>query len=146
MISSNSYYKLKNDIMKNTIKKLILLTLSLNIVHSCIPTNNIVNFDLKNNTSKLIYNGFSYSFPDTSLKKISNVPNKGYRIFPGQAQATTLGLFSYNPTLQIFIFDADVIEKTPWDTIVKYNMVLKRFQFTESELQKMGYKIIYDGN
>jgi hypothetical protein len=45
----------------------------------------------------------------------------------------------------LFIFDADVIEKTPWDTIVKYDMFLKRYQFTKDELEKMNWEIVYDG-
>jgi hypothetical protein len=135
--------------MKNILKKLIFLSLGLSLLTSCIPTNSIVNYSLKNNTDKLIYYGTSFAFPDTSLNGIKEfIPtkNSAYQIFPGRVQSQSLSVFTRNPTAQIFIFDADVIEKTPWDTIVKYNMFLKRYEFTESALQKMGYEITYDGN
>ena len=45
--------------------------------------------------------------------------------------------------MQIYIFDALVIEQTPWDTIVKYNKVLKRYQFTQTDLEKMNWEIKY---
>lgn len=134
--------------MKNILKKIIFLTIGLSLITSCIPTKNIINYDLKNYSGKLIYYGYSFSYPDISLKGITEfVPkkNSAYQIEPGRVQAQSLGDFVRNPTLQIFIFDSDVIEKTPWDTIVKYNMFLKRYQFTEAELAKMNYDIIYDG-
>lgn len=135
--------------MKNILKKILFLSLGLGLIASCVlPTNRIINYDLKNNTNKLIYYGYSFSYPDISLKGIIEfVPriNSAYQIAPGRVQAQSLGDFSRNSTMQIFIFDADVIEKTPWDTVVKYNMFLKRYQFTEAELQKMNWEIIYDG-
>jgi hypothetical protein len=134
--------------MKNIITKISFLILGLVLIVSCTETKNPVYFDIKNNTSKPIYNGFSYSYPDTRLKGIVNLPTKGtaYKIYPGKVEATPLSLFNYNSTMQVFIVDVDVIETTPWDTIVKYNKILKRYQFTQSELEKMNYEIIYDGN
>jgi hypothetical protein len=135
--------------MKNILKKIIFLSLGLGLIASCLPTNRIINYGLKNNSDKLIYYGYSFSYPDISLKSITEfVPkkNSAYRIDPGRVQSQSLGYFVRNSTMQIFIFDADVIEKTPWDTIVKYNKFLKRYQFTQSELEKMNYEIIYDEN
>lgn len=134
--------------MKTLLIKLFFLTIVSILTISCVEIMDRRYFDVKNNTSKLIYWSTSYSYPNTSLKSIENVPSKNtaYKVYPGKIESFTMGIFSYNPTAQVFIFDADVIENIPWDTIVKYNMFLKRYQFTESELKKMNYELIYDGN
>ncbi len=102
---------------------------------------------LKNSTSKTIYYGLSYSYPDTSFNKIEDVPgNKGsiaYRINAGVQTTLPAASFAYNPTMQLFIFDANTIETTPWDSIVAHNMVLKRYQFTESDMQQANWTITY---
>ncbi|MBF4472950.1 MULTISPECIES: hypothetical protein [Flavobacterium] len=134
--------------MKNTLKKIIFLAIGLSLIACSSERNVPFYFNFKNNTGKLIYWGMSYSYPDTSLKNIENVPSKNtaYKIYPGKTEAFSTSILSFNATAQIFIFDSDVIEKTPWDSIVKYNIVLKRYQFTQSELEKMNWEIIYDAN
>jgi len=103
-------------------------------------------FDVINNSNKAIYIGRSFSYPDTSLKNIRDGNGPIDKSSSGARQTYKVSGFNRNPTLQIFIFDSDVIENTPWDTVVKYNMFLKRYLFTEAELEKMNYEIIYDGN
>ena len=135
--------------MKNNLIKTLLLSIIIAILVSCYPLNRTINYSLINNTEKLIYYGYSFSYPDISLKGITEfVPtkNSAYKVIPGQRQSQTLGNFSRNTTLQIFIFDPNVIENEPWDTIVKYNKFLKRYQFTRAELDRMNLEIIYDGN
>lgn len=95
---------------------------------------------IKNNLNKAIYYRFSYTFPDTTLK---NSDNNNYKINPGVQIYTTASSFVYNPTIQLFIFDADVVEKEPWDSIVIHYKVLKRYQFTEGDLQKNNWTITY---
>ena len=51
--------------------------------------------------------------------------------------------FVYNPTMQLFIFDADVIEHEGMDSIVAHYKVLKRYQFTESDMGKVNWTITY---
>lgn len=95
---------------------------------------------IKNSSDKTIYYRFSFAYPDTTLKK-SDPDN--YKVNSKSQTFTTASVFAFNPTLQLFIFDADVIEKEPWDTIVAHHMVLKRYQFTESEMQKSNWTITY---
>ena len=134
--------------MKNILKTTITLIIVLNIITSCREVIPRKNFSFKNNSSKAIYYGESYSFPDTSLTEVVNlsIKNLAYRVPPGEIESITLGIFHYNTTIQEFIIDADIMENTPWDTIVKYNMVLKRIQFTESEVEQKDWEIIYNGN
>jgi hypothetical protein len=129
--------------MKNIITKISFLILGLILIVSCTETKNPVYFDLKNNSAKSIYHGVSYLYPDTSLKNIKK--EETFIISSGKVYPFVITGFTRNPTMQIFIFDADVIESTPWDTIVKYNKFLKRYQFTKAELEKMNWDIIYDG-
>lgn len=134
--------------MKNILKTTTLLITGFILFASCDESRYRKYFNVKNNSGKLIYWGVSHSYPDTSLKSIVNVPGKNTanKIYPGDIYAFTMSMFSRNPTVQLFIFDKDVIENTPWDTIVKYNMILKHYQFTESELEKMSWPITYDEN
>ena len=102
---------------------------------------------VKNKSDKPMYYGLSYSFPDTSLQKIGNVPgdsgNKSHKILSGEQKTMMAAALTVNSTIQLFIFDADVIEKNPWDSIVAHRMVLKRYQFTESDMEKMNWTITY---
>jgi len=43
----------------------------------------------------------------------------------------------------MFIFDAHTIETTPWDSIVKHNMILKRYQLTKTDMEKSNWTITY---
>jgi hypothetical protein len=45
--------------------------------------------------------------------------------------------------MQLFIFDADVIENEPKDSIIAHYKVLKRYHFTKSDLQKVNWTITY---
>lgn len=120
----------------------------LSLITSCREVFPRKNFSFKNNSNKTIYYGESYSFPDTSLTKIENLSIKklAYRIPPGETESIPLSVFHYNTTIQEFIIDSNIIDTTPWDTIVKYNMILKRIQFTEREVEQKEWEIIYDGN
>ena len=134
--------------MKNILKTTISLIIVLSMISSCREVIPRKNFSFKNNSSKTIYYGESYSFPDTSLTKIENlsIKNLAYRIPPGEIESIPLSVFHYNTTIQEFIIDSNILDTTPWDTIVKYNMVLKRIQFTESEVEQKDWEIIYNGN
>lgn len=131
------------------IKNLMLLTIFVSLGASCCNNKEELHryIYLKNSTNKTIYYGLSYSYPDTSLKKIEDVPgNKGsiaYRINAGEQTTLPAASFAYNTTMQLFIFDANTIEYSQWDSIVAHHMVLKRYQFTESDMQKMNWTITY---
>ncbi len=43
----------------------------------------------------------------------------------------------------IFIFDAQVLENTNWDTVKQNHLLLKRYGFTKAELDAMDWTISY---
>ena len=134
--------------MKNILKRLIFLLAGFSLIISCEEIFGIRYFNVENRTNKHVYTRYSFVYPDVSLKGIDYRPElkwDSYKIEPGQIENAPLSFFSYNKTVQLFIFDAEEVQKTPWDTIVKYNRYLKHYQFTESELEKMNWEIIYDG-
>jgi len=133
--------------MKNMINIFTLLTLFASLsISSCHKEQHRYIY-VQNNSSKAVFYGLSYSYPDTSLKKIEDVPgNNGsiaYKINPGKQTTLPAAVFAYNPTMQMFIFDSNTIENTPWDSIVAHYMVLKRYQFTESDMEKSDWTITY---
>lgn len=44
-----------------------------------------------------------------------------------------------------YLFDPKVIENTPWETVRKENLYLKKYALTIDELNKMNWKIIFTG-
>lgn len=56
------------------------------------------------------------------------------------------GSFMTNPqadTSMIFIYDAHTLGATPWDTVRKKYMILKRFDLTYDSLVKLNWTVIY---
>lgn len=102
---------------------------------------------LKNNSGKAIYYGLSYSYPDTSLIKIGDIPGKdgniSHKISIGTEETLPATNFAYNSTMLLLIFDTEVIEKEPWDSIVAKYKILKRYQFTEQDMQNRNWTITY---
>jgi hypothetical protein len=45
--------------------------------------------------------------------------------------------------LRIFIFNASIVDNTPWDTIKKNYMILKRYDLSLDDLNKMNWTITY---
>ena len=125
------------------LKKIVLLVLGLSLFSCILESKYPRNFNIKNNSSMTIYYGLSYSQTDFSLKGIDFVPgangNTSHKLEPNKNNLAGVG----SSIMQVYIFDSDVIENEPWDTIVKYNKFLKRYQFTQSELEKMNWEINY---
>ena len=134
--------------MKNMIKYLIFFTFFVSLCSSsCDKSEMYQKIYLKNNSSKTIFYGLSYEYPDTTLRKLSFFPgqegNVSHKIKSGEQALMRASHFVHNPTLQLFIFDADVIEHESMDSIVAHYKVLKRYQFTESDMEKVNWTISY---
>jgi hypothetical protein len=134
--------------MKNRIKYLIFFAFFVILCSSsCNKSEWYKYIYVKNDSSKQVYFGLSYSYPDTSLIKIGFFPGQNgsvaNKIKPGKQDFMRASNFVYNPTMQLFIFDADVIENEPKDSIVAHYKVLKRYQFTESDIEKVNWTITY---
>jgi hypothetical protein len=105
-----------------------------------------------NNSDNIIYFDFSYRYPDTML--IENpVPGRKYARINSHSSGREQdiygdcfeGAISGSPggKIMFFIYDANTLETTPWDTIVKHYMILKRYDLTEQDLDSMGWTVTY---
>ena len=126
--------------MKNMINLITLITLIISLsVSSCHKEEHRYIY-IENNSNSAIYYRFSFAYPDTTLK---NSDPDNYKIKSESKTFTTARVFAFNATMQLFIFDSTTIENTLWDSIVARNMVLKRYQFTESDMQQANWTITY---
>lgn len=46
-------------------------------------------------------------------------------------------------TLMVYVFDADVLETTPWETVISDNLILKRYDLSLEDLQNSDWTISY---
>lgn len=129
--------------MKNILTLMIQLFFGFCLISCFSEKQNPKYFNLINNESKSVYYRVSNSHPNINLYGLEPSPTKAFIINSGKSYSIPIGGFALNPVMQIFIFDEDVIKNNPWDSIVKYNMFLKRYQFTKSELESKNWEIIY---
>ena len=134
--------------------KIILITISTIFVmlSSCDTNNKYFDTRLKviNNSDKAIYADFYQSYPDTTLSKLFHFANSAHKVMPHETftlgrggtweQAFQEQIYQ---KLLVYIFDAVVVDNTPWDTIRKNYLILKRYELTLKELDSLNFKIIY---
>lgn len=109
----------------------------------------------KNNSSKSLYIHASGSYPDTTSFEVE-FPNPAlnkeiYKVAAYSKNTSALWYrscleftFKSNDTLMIFVFDANVLETIPWDTIKSKHLVLKRYNLSLEDLEQMNWKLIYE--
>ena len=49
----------------------------------------------------------------------------------------------YSGTVYVYVFDAETIENTPWEVVARDYLVLKRYDLTLEDLQRLDWKITY---
>ena len=99
-----------------------------------------------NNSDKPIYYKVGISYPDTSLYyNPASSPNP-YKISANSRKKHWFGdcyEAAVRETLMVFIFDAYTLEHTPWDTVVANYMVLKRYDLSLNDLNKLKWHVTY---
>ena len=103
-----------------------------------------------NNSSELIYVRGSWEYPDTAIN-FSNPALAGdfYKVAantsddPLRLQDTYEGRFEQFEKVMVFVFDAQVLETTPWDTVKANYLVLKRYDLSLDDLNRMNWTITY---
>lgn len=103
-----------------------------------------------NNSSELVYVEGSWEYPDTAIN-VSNPALAGdyYKVSgnssgdPLKLQDTYEGRFNQYEKVMVFVFDARVIETTPWETVKANYMVLRRYDLSLDDLNKMNWAITY---
>lgn len=135
-----------------TIKNLAFVLIALLLSTSCDTNNSYFDNRLKviNNSDKTIYAVSYQSYPDTTLGKISVAEKSSNKARPNGI--ITLGRGGTWETafkedihqkLIVFIFDAAVVDNTPWDTIRNNYLILKRYELTLQDLEKVDWRITY---
>ena len=51
--------------------------------------------------------------------------------------------WNYSDTLFLFIFDANVIENTPWEVVARDYLVLRRYDLTLEDLRRLNWQVTY---
>lgn len=132
---------------------------SINLILSCLLLINTncgkIKYDLKlriyNISDKAIYASWTIDYPDTSFNHMAN-PTYNSQINKVEAHtlqktyygAPSEGLFDDKvDTLSVFIFDAKVLESNSWDTVKAKYLVLKRYDLSLDDLEKMNWTITY---
>lgn len=132
----------------------IIAFLALVILTSCDPVTTI---SMVNNYHKPIYvaspefNCISL-YPDTVLPKdieISSVlvsQNKlktsDKAVLFQEITPLTEEIFCDNDTLSFYIFDADSVDLYSWDTVLKYNMVLQRYDLSMQDYKELNKSLL----
>ena len=125
------------------------------MVVSCHPDTFYTFFDIKNNSDKAIYYTYSNKYPDTSVDQSIYIPAGSTRT-PSEiinahstsAVVKSASLQDYfktvsSDTIEIFIYDADVVKNVSWDSVVAKNLVLRRYLLTLDSINKLAKVITY---
>lgn len=105
-----------------------------------------------NNSQKSIYVSISDIYKDTNYVFVNynpaNMPNE-YKILPNETKVPIKPIgswekvYSNQSKLSFYVFDAQIMETIPWDTIKAKYLVLKRYDLSLKDLQQMNWTIIY---
>lgn len=103
-----------------------------------------------NNSSELIYVSGSWTYPDTTINFSSPaLAGDSYKVAsntnddPLRLQDTYEGCFEQFEKVMVFVFDAQVLETTPWDTVKAKYLIIKRYDLSLDDLQRMNWTITY---
>jgi len=118
---------------------------------SCHKTIKIVN-----QSDKSIYVECTYGHPDTAyfvyepnpalspeMYKVSSGETNSRALWSRNCWETNFEVYLPSDTLMIYVFDAQVLETTPWDTVKANYLVLKRYDLSLQDLEKMDWTITY---
>ena len=112
------------------------------------------NIYVKNNSNKPIYIYGYYDYPDSSLKNKNYNPavsGEYYKVKPSERtniyrRSCYEGVFKISipsDTIMVYIFDAQTLETTPWETVKKNNLYLKRYDLSLQDLRNLNWRINY---
>jgi hypothetical protein len=104
---------------------------------------------VRNNTGTNIYSIYSRDYPDTTFriapKPVEEDLIKSHSERHLISRTSWESVFNSLPadTLSIFIFDAHLIDNTPWDTVKSKYLILKRYDLSYDDLVRMNWTVIY---
>jgi hypothetical protein len=108
---------------------------------------------LTNYSDKNLYTVISYDYPDTSLnfqEPISDAlggsvaPNNKNNIRHDESKCIESNILDNGyEKLSVFIFDAALVDSTPWSQVRQNYLVLKRLDYTLDELRDRKFELEY---
>lgn len=140
------------------IKNYLIITSLIIILNACVNRGDsriIGNEDYRlvvlNKSGGTIYARQGITYPDTIPDSYNPANDDMYKAEPGKKATLMIrccweSFFQTrvpSDTLMIFIYDAYTLETTPWDTVRKKCMYLKRYDLSLSDLQKSDWTIAY---
>jgi len=110
-------------------------------------------FSFVNSSQEDVYVSFDTLYPDTSIYD----PNPAFspetnKVLAGETSKSVLRLRSNweatfkdipSDTLMVFVFDAQVLETTTWDTVKANYQILKRYDLSLQDVKDMDWTISY---
>jgi len=107
-----------------------------------------------NNTANTLYVTTSFAYPDTLIKDPNPKLDPYFtKVQPNEVNTTVLSTYGrncietgftyYGDTLMVFIFDAQVIDNTPWETVKSNYLILKRYDLSFQDIQNSDYTLTY---
>lgn len=104
-----------------------------------------------NNSDSDIYFGLSLRYPDTLILYPNPASAGDYYKVEKHSRKKDIddecieNIFEENSsgTLMYYIYDAQTLETVPWDSVVKKYMILKRYELSLDDLQRMNWTITY---
>jgi hypothetical protein len=137
----------------------IFIVLSL-LLLGCDPIDKI---ELHNRSSKVIFystsvndsitgrnpftNAYKINEGDTTWDESSNLllsdSSKFLTIIGKNAWVDYINKNCKDSTLRIFVFEKELIEQIPWDTLVAKQLYTKKFSYKVKDLEKLNWQIEY---
>lgn len=131
---------------------IVLLILSFFVIYSCELIHGSFDYRMTiiNNSNNKIYFWKYFTYPDTAVGEFRPDPLMDFVNPKSSNDLPTMTrwelIFEKNlpsDTLILFIFDAEVLETTPWDTIQANYMILKRYDLSYDDLVRLDWTITY---
>ena len=135
-------------------KKILLLLFIFWFSGSCVEKDDWYFIRVRNNSSKTIRICGAYILPEIMLPEEQLTT---YKAPPGESREIRgnafndkgLKRFKNGEKITLFIIDEQIYQTNPWDTIRKYNMVLKRYEMDSQDYAKLAqhngkaYALVY---
>ncbi|MFN8208940.1 MAG: hypothetical protein U0T82_16260 [Bacteroidales bacterium] len=132
-------------------KTISLVSLCLLIASMTCKKEEYLKLRINNTTNAPIYTAWTRDFPDTTFTYMLN-PTLNPQTDRVEAKSLqkkhyyslTNDIFdAWVDTISVFIFDAQLLDSTPWDTVKAKYLVLKRYDLSLDDLNRMNWIINY---
>lgn len=142
--------------MQKNLIPIILFTLAF-VSFSCGKDRNChnrISFVNKSNKDVYVIKNTS-GYPDTNYYRYDPSPTLSQNVYKVNSHKASTSSLQYSAcyeaimkppesdTVMIYVFDAHVLETTPWDTVKAKNLYLKRYDLSLQDLQQSNWSITY---